>query len=198
MLDKIIFELMTNLGERWHLTKMVDLLLGLVKLHPNLLMRLINERILKEIKQGAYTDRPFFEALVFNKDQEVREMIEQILTFVTNVLFDAMEYPRSMDFDEDELANISQTLAKVVKTGLFMMPNECQKVWHKLGAYFNHYYNMLKTKVHSRMTYYKGFNLVGRLVDLISRSKDNNSMGNYQVTIPIDNAVKTISLLVRS
>ena len=75
-MDKIIFELMINLGERWHLTKMVDLLLGLVKVHKNLLMRLINERILKEIKQGAYTDRPFFEALVFNKDQEVREMTE--------------------------------------------------------------------------------------------------------------------------
>jgi len=68
LLDKIIFELMINLGERWHLPKMVELLLGLVKDHQNLLMRLINERILKEIKQGTYTDRPFFEALIFNKD----------------------------------------------------------------------------------------------------------------------------------
>ena len=39
-------------------------------------MKLKLKRILKEIKQGAYTDRPFFEALVFNKDQEVREMTE--------------------------------------------------------------------------------------------------------------------------
>ena len=48
------------------------------------------------------------------------------------------------------------------------------------------------------MSYYKSTNLVARLVDLISRLKDNNQMGTYQVTIPIDNAIKTISLLVRS
>lgn len=30
-------------------------------------------------------------------------MIEQILTFVTNVLFDSLEYPRSAEFDEDEI-----------------------------------------------------------------------------------------------
>jgi len=48
------------------------------------------------------------------------------------------------------------------------------------------------------MSYYKGANIVGRLVDLISRFKDNNQMGNYQVTFPVDNAIKAISLLVRS
>lgn len=48
------------------------------------------------------------------------------------------------------------------------------------------------------MSYYKSVNLLGRLVDLIARFKDNNQMGIYQVTFPIDYAIFTISLLVRS
>jgi len=48
------------------------------------------------------------------------------------------------------------------------------------------------------MSYYKSVNLLGRLVDLIARFKDNNQMGIYQVTFPIDYAIITISLLVRS
>lgn len=68
---------------------MVELLLQVVDKNTALLVRLVNERVLKEIKQNGYVDRPFFDALIFNKNQETRETIEKILTHVTNTLFDS-------------------------------------------------------------------------------------------------------------
>lgn len=71
---------------------MVDLLLKLCSYQPNLLLKLINKRILVEITKNEKTknetkERPFFDMLVFHREQEVREMAEFILTKVSKILF---------------------------------------------------------------------------------------------------------------
>ena len=58
------------------------------------MMRLINERILFEQKvQGNVCDYPFFEQLIFHREQNAREIHEAILSRVVKVLFTKLEIP---------------------------------------------------------------------------------------------------------
>ena len=55
------------------------------------LIYLIEERILvgtKKVEDKKNQDKPFFDMLIFNKQQEVRELTEMILTRVTKYLYD--------------------------------------------------------------------------------------------------------------
>ncbi len=55
----------------------------------------------KEKVSGAVCDYPFFEDLVYHRDQEVREIIESILTQVTSTFFDHLEYHKIGDLAEE-------------------------------------------------------------------------------------------------
>ena len=87
-----------NTKEKWLLAKMVDLLHQIVDKNLFLLLKLVNERILKEVKLKNEIEQPFFDALIFSSDLDVRETMEQILTFATSLMFDCLDYPRSLDF----------------------------------------------------------------------------------------------------
>jgi hypothetical protein len=59
---------------------------------PDLIIKIVRDRILyKQKVQDNVCDQPFFEMLIFNKEQAVREMCEKILTKATDRLFKLIE-----------------------------------------------------------------------------------------------------------
>lgn len=79
IIDKIIFEMIANGSELKHLKEIQDLLFMVLDRSERSLLFLIEERILvgtKKTEDKKNPDKPFFDMLVFNKQQEVREMAE--------------------------------------------------------------------------------------------------------------------------
>jgi hypothetical protein len=136
--------------------------------------------------------------LVFHKDQEVRETTEQILTKVTEIIFTWLDPSRLTSFLEEEVEKLQETLEKIVKWAHEMMPNEAQKAWHKLGAFFNYFWNLAKGSNGAQLSYLRRVNTLGRLIDLIARFKDHHQAGYVYGAPPLDNAIRTIALLARS
>lgn len=68
---------------------------------------------------------------------------------------------------------------------------------HKLGPFFNFFYNVLKDLKHSRLVAFRNVKLVTRFVDMVCKIKDHFVHGYNFVAPPIEMAVRTLSLMVR-
>jgi len=102
IVDRLIFDLLIRTTQNAELENIATILLGLVQSSPELLQRLVNERILLTQKVADNVcDQPFFEMLIFHKEQNTREMCEKILTKVTDSLFEMLEYPALRALTED-------------------------------------------------------------------------------------------------
>ena len=77
---------------------------------------------------------------------------------------------------------------------LALIPLEVQKFWHKLGPFFNFFYNMVKDNDMRKISYFVRSGLVHRLIDLTGRY---NSQVEYSVP-PFDKLVTTVCILARS
>ena len=58
-------------------------------------------------------------------------------------------------------------------TSLVFLNSSNQVTWHKMGAYLNFFYNVLKTSQWSRVIAFKNKKIVLKLVELISKYKEN-------------------------
>jgi leucyl-tRNA synthetase len=135
---------------------------------------LLNERILagtKKTEDKKNQDKPFFEMLVFNKHQEVREMTEQILTKATKYLYNRLEELATYESAES-LAAVREPLNTIIDTVTSMMPLECMKAWHKLGAYFQFLHNLVKDGNAKAISDLNERKTVSKLVGLVTRFKD--------------------------
>ena len=54
-----------------------------------------------------------------------------------------------------------------------MIPGKVTNAWHKLGPFFNFFYNTIKDQKMSRLTVFRQKRLVSKLVDLICKIKDH-------------------------
>lgn len=77
-----------------------------------------------------------------------------------------------------------------------MMPLECMKAWHKLGAYFEYLYNLVKDRNQLVISNLNERKTVSKLVGLVTKFKDQQA---YETSVPpFDKLVLTISAIVRS
>jgi hypothetical protein len=79
ILDKIIFELLSNSRELKALVPFVNLLMRTTKLDTNLMDRLIKERVFPPTKSLAKDEKTFIEVIVFHSEEEVRQAYSNIL-----------------------------------------------------------------------------------------------------------------------
>ena len=111
--------------------------------------------------------------LVFHREQEAREIAERILTYVTIQLFNRLRPDQIALISNVEYENLTETLKSVLQFALDMMPMEAQKAWHKLGAFFNFWWNLVREGNLNQISYMRRICLVSRLVDLLSRFKEH-------------------------
>jgi hypothetical protein len=52
------------------------------------------------------------------------------------------------------------------------MSNKLQNAWHKLGAYFNYFYNVIKDMKLNRLVAFRDAKLVSKFIDLLTKSKE--------------------------
>lgn len=197
LLDRTIFDLLLNTSHNQEIEAMTQVLLELVEKWSPLMMRLINERVLFEQKvQGNVCDYPFFEQLIFHREQNAREIHEAILSRVVKVLFTKLEIPHINQLDENEIQLFSEILDKLIGITVGLISNKIVSAWHKMGAFFNFFYNCVKDLQWSRLIKFRQEKLVSRLVDFILKIRDHVDINSY--VLPIDSALKTISLIARS
>lgn len=105
-------------------------------------------------------DKPFFEMLIFHKEQATREMCEQILTKVVALLFSNLEYHNIAKLSEYEIMCYQDDLKEIVDYAVSVIPGKLQNAWPKLGAFFNFFYNTLKDLNWSKLITFKKVNLL--------------------------------------
>lgn len=88
-------------------------------------------------------------------------------------------------------------MGKIIEVSTEVIPNKIQNAWHKLGPFFNFFYNVLKDLKHSRLVAFRNVKIVTRFVDMVCKIKDHFVQGYNFVAPPIEMAVRTLSLMVR-
>jgi hypothetical protein len=73
----------------------------------------------------------------------VRELAEQILSKATHYLYERLEDPNTYE-SEDSIKAVRGPLDTIIDAIISMMPLECMKAWHKLGAYFGYLLSLVK------------------------------------------------------
>ena len=76
---------------------------------------------------------------------------------------------------------------------MVLMPTEVQRYWHKLGAYFSFFHNMVKDGERRRVRHFVQVGLVQKLVELVGRWNPANEFS----APPFDKLVATVCLLAR-
>lgn len=174
-------------------------MINLIEANPELLIKLVNERILFEQKiADNVCDHPFFEMLIFHKEQAAREMCELILTKVTSSLFELLEFRSAQHMSEDQLAIYQTILERIIDAAVSVIPNKITNAWHKLGSFFNFFHNLIKDLKMSRLIMFRQVRLVSKLVDLVVKIKDHFGNGYNYGSPPIEFAVKTLCLMIRA
>jgi hypothetical protein len=82
IIDKLMFDLLSNSRELKNLKHFTSLLLRLTFCDDRLLKKLMDERIFIPKDKLAKDEKDFFENLIFHSEMEVREMISDILQCV--------------------------------------------------------------------------------------------------------------------
>jgi len=91
---------------------------------------------------------------------------------------------------------VREPLNRILDTVTAMIPLECMKAWHKLGAYFDYLYNIVKDGNVKAISDLNERKTVSKLVGLVTRFKEQQAYEN-QVP-PFNKLVLTISAIVRS
>lgn len=79
-----------------------------------------------------------------------------------------------------------------------MIPNKITNAWHKLGSFFNFFYNLIKDLKMPRLIMFRQVRLVSKLVDLVVKIKDHFGHGYVHGSPPIEFALKTLCLMIRA
>ena len=138
------------------------------------LIFLIEERILvgtKKTEDSKNPDKPFFDMLVFNKQQEVRELAEQILSKATHYLYERLEDPNTYE-TEESLKAVRDPLNAIIDATISMMPLECMKAWHKIGAYFGYLLSLVKDGNAKAISDLNERKTVSKLIGLVTKFKE--------------------------
>jgi flagellin-specific chaperone FliS len=172
IIDKLVFDLLIRTTQNAELVNLTALLMNLVEESPQLMIKLIQERILFEQKVADNVcEHPFFEMLIFNKDQVVREMCEAILTKATSCLFELLENPQQLTEEQQQM--YQAMLDKIIEASTSVIPQKIQNAWHKLGPFFNFFYNTVKGLQHNRLMAFQRVKFVTKMVDMVCLIKDH-------------------------
>jgi|688.fasta_scaffold1532447_1 hypothetical protein len=63
-------------------------------------------------------------------------------------------------------------LTRIIDSAVQLMSNKLQNAWHKLGAYFNYFYNVIKDMKLNRLVAFRDAKLVSKFIDLLTKSKE--------------------------
>lgn len=122
-------------------------------------------------------------------------MAERILTKTTKYLYDRLEDPNTYD-SEESIAAVKEPLNRILDSVISLMPLECMKAWHKLGAFFSYLHNLVKDGNSKAISDLNDRKTVSKLVGLVTRFKEQQA---YETQVPpFDKLVLTISAIVRS
>jgi hypothetical protein len=88
VVDKLVFDLLTNSRDLKYLQSIVNLLIRIIKLDSNLFDRLICERVFPPKETLKKDENTFIEIIVFHSESEVRQAYSKMLyeIFVTAFL----------------------------------------------------------------------------------------------------------------
>jgi hypothetical protein len=121
--------------------------------------------------------------------------VQQILSKATKYFYDLLEEP-STYASEESLKAVNEPLEKILNTIISMIPGECMKAWHKLGAFFDFFYELVKDGNAKALNSLVERKLISKFVNLVTKFKDQQA---YEVQIPpFDKLVLTIASIVRS
>lgn len=127
--------------------------------------------------------------LVTGKTLQVRELAEQVLTNVMLSLFSKFD----LNDPSVDRMQIGHFIDQIMHELISLIPLEVQKFWHKLGPFFNFFYNMVSDYSLTRVRYMLNTGLISRFIDLTGRY---NSQVEYTVP-PFDKLVTTVCILAR-
>jgi hypothetical protein len=97
----------------------------LVDSSNELLVKLITERILvKQKQQDSVSEYPFFELLIFNSSESVRQVCEQLLTYVTNKLFSLLDVRNIRNLNDEQIEYLQNTLKEIIGVTTDLIPNK--------------------------------------------------------------------------
>ena len=207
ILDKLIFEMLVISGqEQKHLKEVTALLFAVLDKCDQALFKLTHDRVLlgtdepepevqpdgsvSNPKPRTLDDKPFFDMLVTHRNQDVRELAEEILSNVTIKLFDMLASPNLHQQEADRIQGIIEVITQNM---VVLMPTEVQRYWHKLGAYFSFFHNMVKDANKRRVRHFVQVGLVQKLVELVGRYNPANEFS----APPFDKLVATVCILAR-
>ena len=141
-------------------------------------------------KRRSLDDKPFFDMLLTHRNQDVRELAEQILSNVMTTLFATLESGRVSQEEGDRIYQVVQT---ITQTMIQLIPVEAQRFWHKLGAFFSFFHNMVKDGNRMRVRHFMQVGLVQKLIELVGKWNPT-----YEFSAPpFDKLVATICVLAR-
>ena len=127
--------------------------------------------------------------LVTGRTAEARQLAGEVLSKVMLILF------RQLDSEEEmvDKRQIEEVIERISKALIDLIPREVQKFWHKLDAFFNFFYTLVKDLDLRRIYYFVSQGLIQKLIDLTGRY---NSQVEFSVP-PFDKLVATVCTLAR-
>lgn len=75
----------------------------------------------------------------------------------------------SDDEPEQVRQNISNVIEQILHEMMTLIPREAAKYWHKLGAFFNFFYNMVQDGNLRRINFFIKASLINELMKLTGR-----------------------------
>jgi hypothetical protein len=63
-------------------------------------------------------------------------------------------------------------LTRIIDSAVQLMSNKLQNAWHKLGAYFNYLYNVIKDIKLNRLVAFRDAKLVSKFINQLTKSKE--------------------------
>lgn len=180
-MDKVIFDLLVNSASHAALRGMTDLLVVLLSKSDEAVEDLVKRRVFAPAKSLGKDEKNYFEMICSHPEADVRDMASMIFVFVLNRLLHIG--------GTENLQAVDQAITAL----LDLMPNECQKHFEKLGAYFGTLLDLAQSDV-SILEILMSKNTVARLVDLLCKYSPLYAAAHP----PFEKLILTISFLVRS
>ena len=100
-------------------------------------------------------------------------MCEELLTYVTDKLFQMLDIRNIRNFTEEQIEYIQNTLQQIIDVTTELIPNKIQSAWHKLASFFNFFYNLAKNLEHSKLLMLRKAKLVSKYVEMVCKIRDH-------------------------
>ncbi len=101
----------------------------------------------------------------------MRELAEQILSKATHYLYERLEDPNTYE-TEESLKAVRDPLNAIIDATISMMPLECMKAWHKIGAYFGYLLSLVKDGNAKAISDLNERKTVSKLIGLVTKFKE--------------------------